>query len=91
MYSVVVCVDGAVEVVGKGEPVTDGDGAGEGVTEGVGENDAVGFGVGEGISAPLFQTSFPFLLIQVNFIPLEILVMPDFAHFLPDCGAPIAV
>jgi hypothetical protein len=35
------------------------------------------------IVTPLFQTSFPLLLMQVNFFPAELTVAPALVHLLP--------
>ena len=62
-----------------------GDGSGVGVEEGIG----VGVGVATGAAftaTPLFQTSLLPDLMQVNFLPLAVAVVPALLHLAPALG-----
>ena len=64
----------------------DGVGVGVGVGEGVGVTAGTGFAT----AAPLFQTSFLPLLMQVYFLPLAVAVAPAFLQVSPAFTAAIA-
>ena len=70
--------------VGVGVGVGVGDGSGVGI--GVATGDGVATGNGFGIATPLFQTSFVPDLIQVNFLPDAVAVVPALVHFAPALG-----
>jgi hypothetical protein len=59
-----------------------------GVGVGVGEGTEVGVATGEGflIATPLFHTSFVPDLMQVNFFPLAVAVVPALLHLAPALG-----
>jgi hypothetical protein len=63
-------------------------GVGVGVGSGVGIGSGVGVTTGEGflIATPLFQTSLLPDLMQVNFFPLAIAVVPALVHLPPALG-----
>ena len=65
--------------VGVGVGVVVGSGIGVGVGSGVGITTGIGFL----IAAPLFQTSFFPDLMQVNFFPAAVAVVPALAHLAP--------
>jgi hypothetical protein len=83
--------------VGVGVGVGAGVGVGVGVGSGIGDGDGVGIGAGVGvgvataegflIATPLFQTSFVPDLMQVNFFPLAVAVVPAFVHLTPALAA----
>ena len=87
-----------VKTIGVGVGVGVGVGAGVGVGEGVGVGSGDGVGDGEGggggvatgegflIKTPLFQTSFVPDLMQVNFFPLAVAVVPALLHLAPALG-----
>jgi hypothetical protein len=74
-----------------------GSGVGVGVTVGVGVGDGSGVGDGEGVgvatgegfltATPLFQTSFFPDLMQVNFLPATVVVLPALVHLAPGLTA----
>ena len=70
--------------VGVGVGVGIGDGSGVGI--GVATGDGVATGNGFGIATPLFQTSFVPNLMQVNFLPDAVAVVPALVHFAPALG-----
>ena len=78
--------------VGVGAGVGVGVGVGVGIGSGIGDGEGVGVGVGiatgEGflIATPLFQTSFVPDLMQVNFFPLAVAVVPALLHLTPALG-----
>jgi hypothetical protein len=67
-------------------------GVAEGVGEGVGEGSSgLKTGLSEGfgaalIATPLFQTSLLPDLMQVNFLPAAVVVVPALLHFAPALG-----
>lgn len=66
---------------GDGAGVGSGDGVGVGST---GLNTGFKFGFGAALTVtPLFHTSFVPDLMQVNFLPPTVAVVPAFAHFAP--------
>ena len=75
---------------GVGVAVGVGVGIGVGVGSGIGDGEGVGVGVtiGEGFltATPLFQTSFVPDLMQVNFFPLAVAVVPALLHLAPALG-----
>ena len=84
---------GAVEEdvlgVGVGVEVVVGDGFGAGIGVGLGVGVGVaegGVGVGVFVSTPLSQTIFFPVLIQVNFFPLKIFVIPILLQAEPALG-----
>ncbi len=80
--------------VGVGVGVGAGVGVGVGVGVGIGSGIRIGEGVGVGVvtddgfltTTPLFQTSFVPDLIQVNFFPLTVAVVPALLHLAPALG-----
>jgi hypothetical protein len=63
-------------------------GVGVGDASGVGVGVGVGVATGEGFltATPLFQTSFVPNLMQVNFFPLAVAVVPALLHLAPALG-----
>ena len=78
----------AVALTTKG--LTLGVGMGVGVGVGVGVGSGVGIGVATGvgflIAMPLFQTSLLLDLMQVNFLPEAVAVVPALVHLAPALG-----
>jgi hypothetical protein len=76
--------------VGVGVAVGVGVGTGEGVGVGVGStglNTGLGDGFGAAlIATPLFQTSLLPDLMQVNFVPAAVVVVPALLHLAPALG-----
>ena len=79
---------GVGEIEGVG--TTLGEGVGVGVTAGVGVGIGVVAGAAFAIVIPLFQTSFLPLFTQVNFLPLAVVVDPDFLQISPALTAAMA-
>jgi hypothetical protein len=83
---------GVGDGVGVGVVVGVGAGVGSGVGVGVGVGSTglnTGFGTGLGATftvTPLFQTSFIPDLMQVNFFPLAVAVVPALLHLAPALG-----
>jgi hypothetical protein len=73
-------------------------GVGVGVAVATGVGEAIGDGVGIGVTTgfgfttatPLFQTNFLPLLIQVNFLPFAVAVVPAFLQLSPALTAATA-
>jgi hypothetical protein len=78
--------------VGEGSGVGIGDGEGVGIGDGegvdIGDGEGVGVAIGEGflIATPLFQTSLFPDLMQVNFFPVAVAVVPALLHLAPALG-----
>ena len=78
---------GVGEGVGVGVGVGIGVGVGVPPTAPIGSPIAVGLvGAGFLIATPLFQTVFDPFLMQVNFLPAAMLVVPSLEHFAPAFG-----
>ena len=81
-----------VRTIGAGVGVGVGVGSAVGVGVGVGSGNGVGVGVGVAtgsgffIATPLFHTSFVLDLMQVNFLPEAVAVVPALVHLAPALG-----